>query len=126
VYLEFARRNADLESIMRINGEIRPKTEGGAFTREAWCQFVSRRPECRSYPAREIRNPFTSELTVISAPEDAVEVLENGTVVGKAYWSMSEEKLVNVDIEPSALHLVLEWANALGGEFRAEPQNEES
>jgi hypothetical protein len=42
----------------------------------------------------------------------------SGETVGSVYWSMSEERLVNVNVEPSALALVREWATILGGEFR--------
>jgi hypothetical protein len=54
----------------------------------------------------------------IYPPQDAAEVVMGGNLVGRVYWSMSDEPLVIVSIEPSALHLVLEWAAALGAVFR--------
>jgi hypothetical protein len=50
--------------------------------------------------------------------EGAKDVVVEERVIGNVYWSMSEEPLVNVSIEPSGLPLVAEWAAALGGEFR--------
>jgi hypothetical protein len=60
----------------------------------------------------------------VRPPADAAEVLLGGRSVGDVYWSMSEEPLVNVSIEPSALPMVLEWAVALGGEFRPDTNTE--
>jgi hypothetical protein len=48
------------------------------------------------------------------------DVVIDGRKLGSAWWSMSEEPLVNVSVEPSALPLVLEWAKELGGEFQQE------
>ena len=59
-------------------------------------------------------------MTIYPSP-DAAEVIVNGATVGSVYWSMSDEPLVNVSIEPSAISLVQEWETALGGEFRREP-----
>lgn len=56
-------------------------------------------------------------MTVRATP-GAAEVIMDGQVVGNVYWSMNEEPLVNVSVEPSALPLVKEWASAMGGEFR--------
>ena len=49
--------------------------------------------------------------------EGARDVVVEDRVIGKVYWSMSEEPLVNVSIEPAGLPLVAEWAAALGGQF---------
>jgi hypothetical protein len=109
---------------MRIKGAIHPTGDGAGFSRQAWCQLVGGRPEFRRHPSRQARNPFTGKTMTVRAPEDAAEVLLGGQAVGKVYWSMSEEPLVIVSIEPAALPLVLEWAAALGGEFRPEPSTE--
>ena len=52
--------------------------------------------------------------------EDSAEVLLEGQPVGQVYWSMSDEPLVCVVVEPSAMPLVLEWAKELQGEFHKE------
>jgi hypothetical protein len=103
---------------MRIEGTIRPTGKGSRFSRDSWCQLVSARPEFRPYPARQSRNPFTGETMTVQPPADAAEVVLEGRAVGEVYWSMSDEPLVNVSIEPPAMPLVLEWATALGGEYR--------
>ncbi len=105
---------------MRIEGTIRPTGDWTGFSREAWCQLVSRRPEFRRYPARQDRNPFTGGIWPHKPPDDVAEVLMGGRPVGDVYWSMSEEPLICVRIEPSAMPLVLEWAKELGGEFHKE------
>jgi hypothetical protein len=103
---------------MRIEGTIRPAIGGAPFSREDWCELVRHRPEFRPYPPRQVINPFTRAPTTVHSPEDMTEVWLEDSPVGRVYWSMSEEPLVNVSVEPSAKHLVLEWAKALGGEFR--------
>lgn len=103
---------------MRIEGSISPISGGTGFSREDWCQLVSRRPEFRRFPDRLIGNPFGGGSTVVKPSPDAAEVVMEGRTVGEVYWSMSEEPMVNVIIEPSALSLVEEWATDLGGEFR--------
>jgi hypothetical protein len=102
---------------MRIKGVIHPLDGGVGFDREAWCQLVGHRQEFRRHAPRQVRNPFTGEMVTVRTPADAAEVVLDGCVVGEVYWSMSEEPLVNVSVEPSALSLVMEWAAALGGEF---------
>jgi len=105
---------------MRIEGTIRPTGDGIGFSREAWCQLVSRRPEFRRYPSRQCRNPFTGGTVTIPPHEDVAEVLLEGQPVGTVYWSMSDEPLVCLIVEQSAMPLVLEWAKELRGEFRKE------
>ena len=111
---------------MRIEGEIHPIGGSAGFTREAWCRFVESRPEFRGYPTRQARNPFTGGIMDVPPMEGAKDVVVEDQVIGKVYWSMSEEPLVNVDIEPSGLPLVAEWAAALGGEFRSTNSNSAS
>src|SRR5262249_10148461 len=103
---------------MRTEGTIYPSGHAAGFSREAWCQLLSRRPEFRRHPPRQARNPFTGEAMTVHPPEDAAEVVLDGRAVGEAYWSMSEEPLVNVSVEPAAMHLVSQWATELEGEFR--------
>jgi hypothetical protein len=105
---------------MRIEGSIRPTGDGAGFCREAWCQLVSRRPEFRRHLPRQIRNPFTGGPSTVAPREDCADVVLEGNSVGKAYWSMSEEPLVCVIVELSAMPLVLEWAKELQGEFQKE------
>jgi hypothetical protein len=102
---------------MQIDGVIRPLGDGAGFSREAWCQFVGNRPEFRRYPSRQQRNPFTGETMTVQPPADAAEIMLGGRAIGKVYWSMSDEPLVNVSVESSGLSLVRAWAAALGGEF---------
>jgi len=102
---------------MLIEGAIRPKGQGVNFTRETWCHLIASRPEFRRPSARQIRNPFTGATKTVQAPADAAEVMLEGHSVGSVSWSQSDEKLVNVSIEPAGLSLVLEWAVVLGGEF---------
>jgi hypothetical protein len=108
---------------MRIEGAIVPVGRP-AFNREAWCALVTRRPEFRRPPPRQIRNPFTGESTTAQPPPDVAEVVSEGRVVGEVYWSMSEEPRVNVSVESSALPLVRECAAELGGEFQPEPSHQ--
>ena len=103
---------------MQIEGAIYPVGDGAGFTRDAWCQLVAGRPEFRRYPPRQGRNPFTGGAMTVRSTPDAAEVVVAGRAVGKVCWSMSEELLVNVSIEPNALALVREWAAVMGGEFR--------
>lgn len=106
---------------MQIEGAIYAVGDSAGFTREAWCQLVSARPEFRRHLPRSARNPFSGETTTIHAPPDAADVVVNDQPVGKVFWSMSEEPLVNVSVESSILPLVNEWAAAMGGEFRSDP-----
>ncbi len=106
---------------MRIEGFICPIGEGAAFSREAWCQLVSSRPEFLRPPPRQFRNPFTGGTMTVHPAPDAADIVLEGQTVGAVYWSMSEKRLVNVSIEPSALPLVHEWAATLAGEFRPRP-----
>lgn len=105
---------------MRIEGVIYPIGAGAGFNRDAWCQLVASRPEFRRPPSRQVRNPFTGGSMTVHPPTDTAEVVLEGCEVGQVYWSMSEEPLVNVSVEPAAQPLVREWAAALGGEFRAD------
>jgi hypothetical protein len=111
-------RNCE-QSVDKIQGAIRPKGTG-KFDRETWCEFVAQRPEFRFPEPREVRNPFTGKsMTVRRNPADP-DVVIDGRTLGIASWSMSEEPLVNVSVEPTAIPLVLEWANELSGEFQEE------
>jgi hypothetical protein len=103
---------------MRIEGAIHPVGEAARFSREAWRQLVSARPEFRRHQPKQARNPFTGGPMTVRSTPDTAEVVVEGRAVGEVYWSMSEEPLVNVSVEVSALPLVREWAEALGGEFR--------
>ncbi len=105
---------------MRIEGTIRPAGDGTGFSREAWRQLIGRRQEFRRRAPRRIRNPFTGGTVMTPQHEDSAEVLLNGHPVGDVWWSMSEEPLVCVSIEPSAMPLVLAWARELRGEFHRE------
>ena len=105
---------------MRIEGAIRPTGDATDFKRDAWCRLVSRRPEFRRPSPREIRNPFTGKAATIRPTNDVAVILLDGREVGQAYWSMSDDAVVNVSVEPSALPLVMEWAAELGGKFQAE------
>lgn len=106
---------------MRIEGAIYPTVAGSGFSREAWCRLVASRPEFRRHASRQARNPFTGETMTVHPPPDAAEVVWEGSVVGQVYWSMSEEPLIHVSVEPAALPLVREWATALAGEFHPGP-----
>jgi hypothetical protein len=106
---------------MRIEGAIYPTVAGAGFNREAWCRLVASRPEFRRHASRQARNPFTGQAMTVHPSPDAAEVIVDGSVVGQVYWSMSEEPLINVSVEPAALPLVREWAAALGAEFRPHP-----
>ena len=103
---------------MQIEGAIHPASDGAGFTREAWCHLLAARPEFRRHPPRKAQNPFSGGAMTARPTPDAAEVVVDGRAVGTVYWSMSEEPLVNVSVEASALPLVREWAAALGGEFR--------
>ena len=56
-------------------------------------------------------------MVMTPSRDDAAEVLLEGRVVGRAYWSMSDEPGVCVIVEPTAMSLVLQWAMELVGEF---------
>jgi hypothetical protein len=113
------------EAMSKIEGSIRPKPETVGFDREAWCQYISQRSEFRRSQPRLARNPFTGGGMTVSTPDDVAEVLLENRMVGRVWWSMSEESLVNVSVESVAMPLVLEWARQLGGEFRAEHWGDE-
>jgi hypothetical protein len=76
------------------------------------------RGEFRPLAPRQSRNPFSGETMTVYPPPGSAHVLVDGRSVGEVSWSTSEEALVNVSVEPSALPLVQEWAVELGGEFR--------
>jgi len=106
---------------MSVEGAIYPTAAATNFTREAWCQLVNTRPEFRRRPPMQRPNPFKpGEIMTIYPSPDAAEVLVNGRAVSEVYWSMSDEPLVNLSVEPSAMRFVQEWAAELGGEFRPE------
>lgn len=107
---------------MRIEGALHPIGNAARFTIETWRQLVNDRPEFRRGSPRKARNPITGETISIQPAPDAAQVVFEGRVVGDVYWSMSEEPLVNVSIEPSAMPLVEQWAAAMGGEFRMKRQ----
>jgi hypothetical protein len=109
---------------MKIEGAIVPAGDGRGFSREAWCQLVGSRPELRRPASRQAPNPFAAgELMTMHPPEDAAEIMLEGRVAGAAGWSMSDEPLVNVSVEPAAMHFVKAWAESLGGEFVADSES---
>ena len=108
-----------------VNGAIRPIAEGPGFSRHNWCEFVRRRAEFRRPAPQQARNPFTGESVTVRPTEDVAHVIHDGRKVGSVWWSMNEELLVNVEIEPGAITLVHEWASELGGEFNQYPSVEE-
>jgi hypothetical protein len=103
--------------IMRIDGAIMPVGGGKGFSREAWRRLIGSRPELQRPASKQTRNPFTGEAMTVDPPEDAAEVMLEGRVVGEAYWSLSDDPLVNVSVDLAVIFLVTEWAAALGGEF---------
>jgi hypothetical protein len=107
---------------MRVEGAIQPSGNGSRVNREAWCQLVARRPEFRRPAPRQGINPFTREPMILRPTPDVAEVVVDGISVGNVGWSMSEDvPQVNVSVERSAMPLVLEWAQELGGEFHEDP-----
>ena len=102
---------------MQINGEILPDADSIGFTRERWCELVISRAEFKRPTPKDTTNPFTGEAMTVFPPEDAADVVFDGNVVGKVYWSMSDEPLINISIEVSKLDVVKEWATAMGGRF---------
>ena len=58
-------------------------------------------------------------MTIRTDPA-AADVLIEGRHVGYMYWSLTEEPLIHVTVDPSAISYVRECASALGGEFRHE------
>ena len=102
---------------MPIKGVIRPTVSTASFNRDAWCQLVNLRPEFRRPPTREITNPFTGKASTIRARNDVAQISLDGRVIGSASWSMTDEALVDVSVEESALPMVMKWAAELGGEF---------
>jgi hypothetical protein len=105
---------------MPIQGTIRPAVYGTGFSRKRWRELVNGRPEFRRYPSRQCRSPFNGRIVTIPSNEDRAEVIVGNQPVGKVYWSMSDEPLVCVMIDESAMPLVLEWAKELQGEFHEE------
>lgn len=106
---------------VRIQGVIRPGQNTTVFDRASWCELVARRPEFHFSAPVPIKNPFTGEPMAILPREGDADIMLETVKVGRAYWSMSEESLVIVDIDPEALSLVREWVAELGGEFHEEP-----
>lgn len=106
---------------MRIEGAIYPTSTATNFTREVWCHLVKSRPEFRHSPPATRPNPFKPGefMTIYPSPDTGV-VVADGREAGLAWWSCSDELLVNVSVEQSAMRFVQEWATALGGEFRIE------
>ncbi|MHC2069045.1 hypothetical protein ACYFX5_16365 [Bremerella sp. T1] len=102
---------------MQINGEILPAADTAIFTRERWCKLITSRAEFKRPTPKETTNPFTGEAMTVLPPEDVAEVVFDGIVVGKVYWSMSDVPLINFSIEASNLEVVEEWATAMGGRF---------
>lgn len=100
-----------------IQGSIRPVGDATNFNRAAWLQYIDLRPEFRKRPARQARNPFTGQAMLLPSYDDTAEVLLDDRVVGKVWWSMSEEPLVNVQIDPAAMSLLREWEQEMGGKF---------
>ena len=106
---------------MQVTGTIRPTSGSKDFSREAWCRFIKSRPEFRQRPSREVPNPFKpGTMMATHLNEDAAEVVVEGQTAGRIHWSMSEEKLVVVAVDSSALPIVHQWAEALGGKFTEE------
>lgn len=106
---------------MRVEGAIVPAGEGSRVNRDAWCRLIDSCPELRRPQPRQAINPFTREPMVVWPSDDFAQVVIEGIAVGDVYWSMSDQPLINVSIERSALPLVLQWAAELGGEFREDP-----
>lgn len=102
---------------MQINGVIKPQPESHRLTFDTWCEFVAGRSEFRRPQPTETRNPFGGEAITIQPSDDVVDIEVDGCVVGNAFWSMSEEAVVNVTIDEPHLPLVSEWAEELDGVF---------
>ncbi len=103
---------------MRIDGTIWPVGDNPRLTREAWCEFIDRRPELRRRPPVEKPNPFARGETVTLRPKpDFANVVIDEQIVGWVEWSQTEDAFVEVNIEPAALSLAHEWAYELGGRF---------
>ena len=102
---------------MRVEGAILP-IGSPPFTHGGWCELVARRLEFRLCASRQVKNLFTGGSIGVQPRPDTAEVVVGTEVVGHVYWSMSEEPLVNISIDPSALYLVHEWARELGGAFK--------
>jgi hypothetical protein len=98
--------------------EIRQRTGGKGFDRAAWIELVSHRPEFKRYPSSDIVDPFTKSKAIVYATDDVAEVIVMGKAVGQVYWSMSDESLVNVNIDVCAVSLAYEWAKELDGELK--------
>jgi hypothetical protein len=111
----------DETPIRKITGAIRPLQASPNFNREAWCQFILGEAEFRRRPGREVPNPFKpGTMMIVNPAADSAEVMLDGRPVGSVSWSMSDEPLVIVEVEPLAMPLVQKWAAAMGGEFREE------
>jgi len=105
---------------MRIEGAIYPLADASGFDRQAWCQFIANRPGFRLPAPRSsihslAKKKHSRRATTLRA------WFKNGRDVGMVHWSQSEEALVNLSVEPSAMDLASEWAAAMHGEFRAYP-----
>jgi hypothetical protein len=106
-----------LLNLIMILGQIKPIGNPDKFTRKAWCQFISCHADFRRHAPRESRNPFSGKAMHVTTTDDVAEVIAEGRKVGSAWWSMNDEPLVNVEIEPSFIPLAQMWAKELSGEF---------
>ncbi len=105
----------------QITGTIRPVGEDPNFNCEAWCQFVASRAEFRPRVRKPVPNPFKpGEFLPPAQHKDSAEIVVDGRVVGYVHWSMLEEPLAVVYIEPSQIVLAQNWAAAPGGVFQEE------
>lgn len=109
--------------IKLIIGTIYPLPGSRNFNREAWCQFLGSRAEFRHGPPRTFPNPWKrDEMMTIYPNPDGARVVLDGREVGGVHWSRDpDDPLIHVEVEPVAMPLVQEWAAAMGGEFREEP-----
>ena len=107
---------------MRVEGVILPTGNGSGVNREAWCQFVDRRPEFRRPKPIQMINPFTRKPVMTRPTCDVASVVVDSVLLGSVYWSMDEDDpKVIVSVERSAVPLVLQWAAELGGQFCEDP-----
>lgn len=119
-FRERCEQEARRES-MQITGTIRPTADSKDFNREAWCSFILSRPEFQLQSPREVPNPFKPGTTMKTpVHRDAADVVVDGRTVGRVHWSMSEEPLVVVKIDPSAVAIAVQWAEEFGGKFQEE------
>jgi hypothetical protein len=101
---------------MAIERTIRPLPGAATFDHDAWCQFIDARDDLRRPGPKMGINPFTKQPKQIKPTPDVAEIVVEGVVVGRASWSMSEEPLINIEVEETELPRVGEWARLLGGE----------